>query len=132
MSCAMPRPEDVRDRLKAQRWDKARAAYRQKHESDFIIADAATPGTSGSNGIKKLPTYKSLQAEIEAANRRQERPVQRLPGEKRACAGDCLCLRTVIGGVVKMLCGAQKTSIKGIKITRQTGTTTEMTFKPGS
>mgnify|MGYP000769612987 CR=1 FL=1 len=55
---------DVRDGLKAQKSDKARAAYRQKHESDFIIADAAAQYFR-EHGIKKLPTYKSLQAEIE-------------------------------------------------------------------
>ena len=42
----------------------SRAAYRQKHESDFIIADAAARYFR-EHGIKKLPTYKSLQAEIE-------------------------------------------------------------------
>ena len=56
--------KDVRDGLKAQKSDKARAAYRQKHESDFIIADAAARYFR-EHGIKKLPTYKSLQAEIE-------------------------------------------------------------------
>ena len=56
--------KDVRDGLKAQKSDKARAAYRQKHESDFIIADAAARYFR-EHGIKKLPTYKALQAEIE-------------------------------------------------------------------
>ena len=57
--------KDVRDGLKAQKSDKARAAYRQKHESDFIIADAAARYFR-ENGISKLPSYKALQAEIEA------------------------------------------------------------------
>ena len=39
--------------------------YRQKHESDFIIADAAARYFR-ENGISKLPSYKSLQAEIES------------------------------------------------------------------
>ena len=56
--------KDVRDGLKAQKSDKARAAYRQKHESDFIIADAAARYFR-EHGISKLPTYKALQAEIE-------------------------------------------------------------------
>ena len=56
--------KDVRDGLKAQKSDKAKAAYRQKHESDFIIADAAARYFR-EHGIKKLPTYKALQAEIE-------------------------------------------------------------------
>ena len=38
--------------------------YRQKHESDFIIADAAARYFR-ENGISKLPSYKALQAEIE-------------------------------------------------------------------
>ena len=42
----------------------AKAAYRQKHESDFIIADAAARYFR-ENGISKLPSYKALQAEIE-------------------------------------------------------------------
>ena len=42
-----------------------KAAYRQKHESDFIIADAAARYFR-ENGISKLPSYKSLQAEIES------------------------------------------------------------------
>ena len=44
---------------------KAKAAYRQKHESDFIIADAAARYFR-ENGISKLPGYKTLQAEIES------------------------------------------------------------------
>ena len=56
--------KDVRDGLKAQKSDKAKAAYRQKHESDFIIADAAARYFR-EHGIKKPPAYKALQAEIE-------------------------------------------------------------------
>ena len=54
----------VRDGLKQQKNAKAKAAYRQKHESDFIIADAAARYFR-ENGISKLPSYKALQAEIE-------------------------------------------------------------------
>ena len=54
----------VRDGLKQQKNAKAQAAYRQKHESDFIIADAA-PRYFRENGISKLPSCKALQAEIE-------------------------------------------------------------------
>ncbi len=38
---AYAKTRDVRDGLKKQKTDKARKAYREKHESDFIIADAA-------------------------------------------------------------------------------------------
>ena len=54
----------VRDGLKQQKNAKAKSAYRQKHESDFIIADAAARYFR-ENGISKLPSYKALQAEIE-------------------------------------------------------------------
>ena len=61
---AYAKTRDVRDGLKKQKSDKARRAYREKHESDFIIADAATRYFK-QKGITKLPTYKALQAEIE-------------------------------------------------------------------
>ena len=61
---AYSKTRPVRDGLKQQKNAKAKAAYRQKHESDFIIADAAARYFR-ENGISKLPSYKSLQAEIE-------------------------------------------------------------------
>ena len=62
---AYSKTRPVRDGLKQQKNAKAKAAYRQKHESDFIIADAAARYFR-ENGISKLPSYKALQAEIEA------------------------------------------------------------------
>ena len=61
---AYSKTRPVRDGLKQQKNAKAKAAYRQKYESDFIIADAAARYFR-ENGISKLPSYKSLQAEIE-------------------------------------------------------------------
>ena len=61
---AYAKTRDVRDGLKKQKSDKARRAYREKHESDFIIADTATRYFK-QKGVTKLPTYKALQAEIE-------------------------------------------------------------------
>ena len=61
---AYSKTRPVRDGLKQQKNTKAKAAYRQKHESDFIIADAAARYFR-ENGISKLPSYKALQAEIE-------------------------------------------------------------------
>ena len=55
---------NVRQGLKAQKTDKARKAYRERHESDFIIADAAARYFR-EHGIKKPPAHKALQAEIE-------------------------------------------------------------------
>ena len=54
----------ARDGLRAQKSEKARAAYRQAHESDFIIADAAARYFKA-HGITKLPARKALQSEIE-------------------------------------------------------------------
>ena len=54
----------ARDGLKAQKTEKARKNYREQHESDFIIAEAATRFFKA-QGIQKLPASKTLQAEIE-------------------------------------------------------------------
>ena len=61
---AYAKTKPARDGLKAQKSPKARAAYRQAHESDFIIADAAARYFR-EHGITKLPARKALQAEIE-------------------------------------------------------------------
>ena len=61
---AYAQTKPARDGLRAQKSEKARAAYRQAHESDFIIADAA-PRYFKAHGITKLPARKALQAEIE-------------------------------------------------------------------
>lgn len=44
--------------------EKARRAYREEHDSDFIILDAAKRYFD-SKGLKKLPSHKALQAEVE-------------------------------------------------------------------
>ena len=54
----------TRDGLKAQKTEKARKNYREQHESDFMIAEAATRYFKA-QGISKLPASKTLQAEIE-------------------------------------------------------------------
>ena len=54
----------ARDGLKAQKTEKARKNYREQHESDFMIAEAATRYFKA-QGIQKLPASKTLQAEIE-------------------------------------------------------------------
>ena len=54
----------ARDGLRAQKTEKARRAYREQHESDFIIAESAARYFKA-NGITKLPSSKTLQAEIE-------------------------------------------------------------------
>ena len=61
---AYAKTKPTRDGLKAQKSEKAREAYRQAHESDFIIAEAAARYFKA-HGITKLPARKALQAEIE-------------------------------------------------------------------
>ena len=61
---AYAKTKPVRDGLKAQKSPKAREAYRQAHESDFIIADAAVRYFKA-HGITRLPARKALQDEIE-------------------------------------------------------------------
>ena len=61
---AYAKTKPVRDGLKAQKSPKAREAYRQAHESDFIIADAVARYFKV-HGITRLPARKALQDEIE-------------------------------------------------------------------
>ena len=54
----------ARNGLKAQKTEKARKAYREQNESEFMIAEAAMRYFK-SHGITELPASKTLQAEIE-------------------------------------------------------------------
>ncbi|NBI66710.1 relaxase [Pseudoflavonifractor sp. 60] len=54
----------ARDGLRAQKTEKARRAYREQHESDFIIAESAARYFKAQS-ITKLPASKTLQTEIE-------------------------------------------------------------------
>ena len=62
---AFAKTKPVREGLKAQKSDKARQAYREQHERDFLIADAAVRCFKEQGYTKKLPARKDLQAEIE-------------------------------------------------------------------
>lgn len=54
----------VVDELKACKNEKARQKYRDDHDSDFIILNAAKRYFD-SKGLKKLPSHKALQTEVE-------------------------------------------------------------------
>ena len=54
----------VIDELKACKNEKARQKYRDEHDSDFIILNAAKRYFD-SKGLKKLLSYKALQTEVE-------------------------------------------------------------------
>ena len=60
----------VMDELKAQKSEKARRAYREQHESDLIIYEAAKKYFTG-KGVAKLPGRKALRDEIEQLTVRQ-------------------------------------------------------------
>ena len=60
----------ARDGLRAQKTEKARRAYREQHESEFIISESAARYFKA-QGIQKLPASKALQAEIEQLTRKK-------------------------------------------------------------
>lgn len=62
--------KSIRDGLKAIKSPKKQAEYREKYESDFIIAESASRYFKA-HGITKLPKYKTLQTEIEQLTARK-------------------------------------------------------------
>ena len=67
----------ARDGLRAQKTEKARRAYREQHESEFIISESAARYFKA-QGISKLPASKTLQAEIEQLTREKKENVREL------------------------------------------------------
>ena len=88
----------ARDGLKAQKTEKARKNYREQHESDFMIAEAATRYFKA-QGISKLPASKALQAEIERLTREKNT----LYNEYREKKENVRELQTVKGNLDKIL-----------------------------
>ena len=91
----------ARDGLKAQKTEKARRTYREQHESDFIIAEAATRYFKA-QGISKLPASKTLQAEIEQLTREKNA----LYNEYREKKESVRELQTIKGNIEQILRGA--------------------------
>ena len=88
----------ARDGLKAQKTEKARKNYREQHESDFMIAEAATRYFKA-QGISKLPASKTLQAEIEQLMR-EKNSLYNEYREKREKTKE---LQTVKGNIEQIL-----------------------------
>ena len=88
----------TRDGLKAQKTEKARKNYREQHESDFMIAEAATRYFKA-NGIAKLPASKTLQVEIEQLMR-EKNTLYNEYREKREKTKE---LQTVKGNIEQIL-----------------------------
>ena len=60
----MKKVGDAVGNVQAYKNEKARQKYRDEHDSDFIILNAAKRYFD-SKGLKKLPSYKALQTEVE-------------------------------------------------------------------
>ena len=88
----------ARDGLKAQKTEKARKNYREQHESDFIIAEAATRFFKA-QGIQKLPASKALQTEIEQLTK-EKNALYNKYREKRERTKE---LQTVKGNIEQIL-----------------------------
>ena len=60
----------IRDEYRSLKSDRAKAKYREKHESEFIIMESAKRYFA-EHGISKIPSYKTLQSEIERLTSQQ-------------------------------------------------------------
>ena len=60
----------IRDEYRALKSDRARAKFRKQHEIELIIMDSAKRYFA-EHGITKIPSYKSLQTEIELLTSQQ-------------------------------------------------------------
>ena len=87
-----------RDGLRAQKTEKARRAYREQHESEFIISESAARYFKA-QGISKLPASKALQAEIEQLMR-EKNSLYNEYREKREKTKE---LQTVKGNIEQIL-----------------------------
>ena len=88
----------ARDGLRAQKTEKAKKTYREKHESEFIISEAATRYFKA-KGISKLPASKTLQAEIEQLMREKNA----LYNEYREKKENVRELQTIKGNIDQIL-----------------------------
>lgn len=89
----------ARDGLRAQKTEKARRAYREQHESEFIISESAARYFKA-QGISKLPASKTLQAEIEQLTREKNT----LYNEYREKKESVRELQTIKSNIDQILC----------------------------
>jgi len=88
----------AREGLRAQKTEKAKRAYREQHESEFIISESATRYFKA-KGISKLPASKTLQVEIEQLTREKNS----LYNEYREKRGRTTELQTVKNNINQIL-----------------------------
>lgn len=91
----------ARDGLRAQKSEKAKRAYREQHESEFIISESAARYFKA-KGISKLPASKALQTEIEQLTKEKNA----LYNEYREKKENVRELQTVKGNIEQILRGA--------------------------
>ena len=60
----------IREEYKTLKSDRAREKFRKQHESEFIIIESAQKYFK-EHGVTKIPSYKTLQSEIERLTSRQ-------------------------------------------------------------
>ena len=85
-------------KYRALKSDKARAKFRKQHESEFIIIESAQKYFKD-QGIIKIPSYKTLQAEIERLTSQQSELYEKLR-EKR---DEAKRLQTVADNIQKTI-----------------------------
>ena len=88
----------IRDEYKALKSDRARGKFRKQHESEFIIMESAQKYFK-EHGITKIPSYKTLQSEIEHLTSQQNELYEELH-EKR---DDVKRLQTVADNINRTL-----------------------------
>ncbi|HGM1237649.1 TPA: relaxase/mobilization nuclease domain-containing protein [Clostridioides difficile] len=91
----------AREGLREQKTEKAKRAYREQHESEFIISESATRYFKA-KGISKLPASKALQTEIEQLTKEKNA----LYNEYREKKENVRELQTVKGNIEQILRGA--------------------------
>ena len=88
----------IRDECRALKSDKAKAKFRKKRESEFIIVDSSKRYFA-EHGITKIPSHKTLQTEIERLTSHQSELYEKLR-EKR---GEVKRLQTIADNIQKTI-----------------------------
>ena len=88
----------IRDEYRSLKSDRARTKFHKQHESEFIIMDSAKQYFA-EHGITKIPSYKTLQSEIEWLTSQQNELYEKLK-EKRS---EVKWLQTIADNIQKTI-----------------------------
>ena len=94
----------IRDEYKDLKSDRAKAKFHRQHESEFIIMDSAKRYFA-EHGITKIPSYKTLQSEIEQLTSQQNE----LYGELKEKRSEVKRLQTIADNIQKTIGQENKT-----------------------